>query len=125
MGQAPTLGIIGEHNAMPPGGVCGFAFRRPGSVILTGRLEAELQTLELMAMNFRRKQRRDEQPSRFEKAENPHRERRRRDATRLGLSYNARVRLLIQVKRWPNRTIHRENPLKAGCVGFGIESCSR
>src|SRR5215813_10546191 len=124
MGHAPTLGIIGEHNTMPPGGVCGSAFRRPGPVIRTGRLKAELQTLELMVMNFRRKQRRDAQPSRFEKAESSRRERRRRDATPLGLSYNARVRLLIQVKRWPNRTIHRENHLRAGRVGFGIESCS-
>jgi len=54
-------------------------------VIRTGRLKAELQTLELMAMNSRRKQRRDAQPVRFEKAESPHRERRRRDATTPGL----------------------------------------
>jgi hypothetical protein len=48
-------------------------------------------------MNFRRKQRRGAQPCRFGKATNSHR--RRRDATPRGLSYNARVRLLIQVKR--------------------------
>jgi hypothetical protein len=68
-------------------------------VIRTGRLKPKIQTLELMAMNFRRKQRRGAQPCRFGKAVNSHRERRSRDATPRGLSYNARVRLLIQVKR--------------------------
>jgi len=42
-------------------------------VIRTGRLKAELQTLELVAMNFRRKQRRDAQSCRFGKAASSHR----------------------------------------------------
>jgi hypothetical protein len=50
-------------------------------------------------MNFRRKQRRGAQPSRFGKAAPSHLERRRQDATPRGLGYNARVRFLIQVKR--------------------------
>jgi hypothetical protein len=63
------------------------------------RLKAELQTLELMAMNFRRKQRRNAEPRRFGKAAAADREWSSRDVTLRRMSYNAVVRLLIQVKR--------------------------